>query len=60
MELINIMTKKSCIIKLTNKLTARNDGKLKFLCLTKHRAMKTYWGNAVIVPCILNLSARWR
>jgi hypothetical protein len=25
------------------------------LCLTKHRAIKTYWGSGVIAPCILDL-----
>jgi hypothetical protein len=30
------------------------------LCLTKHHAMKTYWGSGGIVPCILNLGTRRR
>jgi hypothetical protein len=30
------------------------------LCLTKHHAMKTYWGNRGILLHILNLSIRWR
>jgi hypothetical protein len=35
-------------------------GKVKlFLCLTKHRAMKTYWGSGCIAPRILNLRTRW-
>jgi len=30
------------------------------LYLTKHHAMKTYWGNGGIAPRILNLGTRWR
>jgi hypothetical protein len=30
------------------------------LCLTKHHAMKTYWGIEGIAPCILDLGTRWR
>jgi hypothetical protein len=30
------------------------------MCLTKHHAMKTYWGSGSIAPCILDLSTRWR
>jgi len=30
------------------------------LCLTKHHAMKTYWGIGGISPRILNLGIRWR
>jgi hypothetical protein len=30
------------------------------LCLTKHHAMKTYWGSAVIAPSILDLGTRWK
>jgi hypothetical protein len=30
------------------------------LCLTKHHAMKTYWGSGGIAPCILDLGTRWR
>jgi hypothetical protein len=29
------------------------------LCLTKHHAMKTYWGSGSVTPRILNLSTRW-
>jgi hypothetical protein len=29
------------------------------LCLTKHRAMKTYWGSGGTAPCILDLCTRW-
>jgi hypothetical protein len=29
-----------------------------FLCLITHHAMKTYWGNGDIAPCILNLGTR--
>jgi len=29
------------------------------LCLTKHHAMKTYWGNGGIAPRILDLGIRW-
>jgi len=29
------------------------------LCLTKHHAMKTYWGRAGIAPRILDLDTRW-
>jgi hypothetical protein len=25
-------------------------------CLTKHHSMKTYWGSAGLVPCIIDLS----
>jgi hypothetical protein len=31
-----------------------------FLCLTKHHAMKTYWGIGSIAPCIFNLGTGWR
>jgi hypothetical protein len=35
--------------------------KVKFsLCLTKHHAMKTYWGSGGIAPLILDLGTRWR
>jgi hypothetical protein len=30
------------------------------LCLTKHHAMKTYWGSGSIAPRILDLCTRWR
>jgi hypothetical protein len=30
------------------------------LCLTKHHAMHTYWGNGRIAPLILGLGNRWR
>jgi hypothetical protein len=30
------------------------------LCLTKHHAMKTYWGSGCIAPLILDLGTRWR
>jgi hypothetical protein len=30
------------------------------LCLTKHHAMKTYWGSGGIVLRILDLGTRWR
>jgi len=30
------------------------------LCLTKHNAMKMYWGSGGIVPGILDLGTRWR
>jgi len=30
------------------------------LCLTKHHAMKTYWGSGGTAPCILGLGTRWR
>jgi hypothetical protein len=30
------------------------------LCLTKHHAMKTYWGSEGVAPCILDLDTRWR
>jgi hypothetical protein len=30
------------------------------LCLTKHHAMKTYWGNGGTAPCILDLGTTWR
>jgi hypothetical protein len=30
------------------------------LCLTKHQAMKTYWGSGGIAPRILDLGTRWR
>jgi hypothetical protein len=29
------------------------------LCLTKHHAMKTYWGSSGIAPRILDLGVRW-
>jgi hypothetical protein len=31
-----------------------------YLCLTKHHAMKTYWGSGDIAPHILDLGIRWR
>jgi hypothetical protein len=34
--------------------------KVKSLCLTKHHAMKTYWGSEGIAPRILDLGTRWR
>jgi hypothetical protein len=30
------------------------------LCLTKHHAMKGYWGSGGIAPRILDLGTRWR
>jgi hypothetical protein len=30
------------------------------LCLTKHHAVKTYWGTSGIVPRTLDLATRWR
>jgi hypothetical protein len=30
------------------------------LCLTKHHAMKTYWGSGGIAPRILDFGTRWR
>jgi hypothetical protein len=30
------------------------------LCLTKYRAMKTYWGIGGTAPRILDLGTRWR
>jgi hypothetical protein len=30
------------------------------LCLTKHEAMKMYWGSRRIVPPIIDLTTRWR
>jgi hypothetical protein len=30
------------------------------LCLTKHHAMKAYWGSVGIAPRILDLGTRWR
>jgi hypothetical protein len=30
------------------------------LCLSKHHAMKTYWGSGGIAPCILDLGTGWR
>jgi hypothetical protein len=29
------------------------------LCLTKHHAMKTYWGSGGTAPLILDLGMRW-
>jgi len=37
-------------------------GKIKVklsLCLTKHHAIKTYWGSGGIAPRILDLGTRW-
>jgi hypothetical protein len=31
-----------------------------FLCLTKHHAMKTYWGSGGITPRILDLGTGWK
>jgi hypothetical protein len=33
---------------------------IKSLCLTKHHAMKAYWGSGGIAPRILDLGTRWR
>jgi hypothetical protein len=30
------------------------------LCLTKHHAMKAYWGSGGIAPRFLDLGTRWR
>jgi len=30
------------------------------LCLTKHHAVKAYWGSGGIAPRILDLGTRWR
>jgi hypothetical protein len=30
------------------------------LCLTKHYAVKAYWGSGGIAPHILDLGTRWR
>jgi len=30
------------------------------LCLTKRRAIKTYWRSTGIAPRIINLGSRWR
>jgi hypothetical protein len=30
------------------------------LCLTKHHAMKTYWGSGGIASRIIDLGTRWR
>jgi hypothetical protein len=30
------------------------------LCLTKHHAVKTYWGSGGLAPRILDLGTRWR
>jgi hypothetical protein len=44
-----------------NKQKVEDKSKLKLsLCLTKHHAMRMYWGSGSIPPRILNLSARWR
>jgi hypothetical protein len=32
----------------------------KSLCLTKHYAMKAYWGSGCIAPRILDLGSGWR
>jgi hypothetical protein len=34
--------------------------KVKSLCLTKHHAMKTYWGSGSISPRLLDLGIGWR
>jgi len=34
-------------------------GEVKSLCLTKHHAMKTYWGSGDIAPRI-DLGTKWR
>jgi hypothetical protein len=41
----------------------QSKGKVKVklsLCLTKHHAMKAYWGSGGIAPFILDLGTRWR
>jgi hypothetical protein len=42
-------------------LVKNGKGKVKLsLCLTKHHAMKTYWGSGGIAPRIIDLGTRWR
>jgi hypothetical protein len=47
---------------LTKHLTPTHKVKVKVklsLCLTKHHAMKAYWGSGGIVPRILDLGTTW-
>jgi hypothetical protein len=47
---------------LTSIALVKDTGKVKVklsLCLTKHHAMKTYWGSGGIAPRILDLGTRW-
>jgi hypothetical protein len=39
--------------------TAYAQFKVKSLCLTKYRAMKTYWASGDIAPRVLNLGIRY-
>jgi hypothetical protein len=46
---------------LWNAVTVMNEVKVKSsLCLTKHHAMKAYWGSGGIAPLILHLGTRGR
>jgi hypothetical protein len=49
--------------KILELILRKQSGKVKVklsLCLTKHHAMKTYWGSGGIDPRILDLGTRWR
>jgi hypothetical protein len=46
---------------LLSNLEGKGKKKVKLsLCLTKHHAMKTYWGSGSIAPCIPDLGTKWR
>jgi hypothetical protein len=45
------------LLRQTLKVEVKKKGKLS-LCLTKHHAMKTYWGSGGIAPLILDLGTR--
>jgi hypothetical protein len=52
-------------VKIWNRVDTRLEDKVKVkvklsLCLTKHHAMKAFWGSGGIALCILDLDTRWR
>jgi hypothetical protein len=47
-------------MRLTDHVTLNNVKVKLSLCLSKYRAMKTYWGSGGIAPRILDLGTRWR
>jgi hypothetical protein len=51
--------KKKCYTFTVGETKGKKKAKLS-LCLTKHHAMKAYWGSGGIAPRILDLGTRWR
>jgi hypothetical protein len=58
---VKLQRKKQAVLTGGDKWTRRIKGNVKLsLCLTKHHAMKTYWGSGGIAPHILDLGTRCR